>query len=161
MRGALLPGADLRQGARLRLFQEPCRNLAHHSCTIHESLTEKGFPGCVAYDCLGAGNRVVQEVFDGRSWQDDPRLTRPMMEAFAAMREVHKRLDLLRAAQTLPLSPEHEDLRQDYLARLETGPWDGAALNEFDAGLALEIDILLHRVAEYVRLDPEDGWFGR
>lgn len=92
---------------------EPCRNLAHHSCTIHECLTEKGFPGCVAYDCLGAGNRVVQEVFDGRSWQDDPRLTRPMMEAFAAMREVHKRLDLLRAAQTLPLSPEHEDVRQD------------------------------------------------
>jgi len=82
---------------------EPCRNLSGHSCTIHDTLTQEGFPGCVAYDCLGSGNRVVQEVFEGQTWQEDPRLISAMIEAFSAMREVHKRIDFLRAAEPPPL----------------------------------------------------------
>ncbi|MGR3367772.1 MAG: hypothetical protein ACU0CC_23770 [Sagittula sp.] len=128
---------------------EPCRNLSGHSCSIHDRLTQEGFPGCVAYDCLGAGNRVVQEVFGGRSWQAEPRLTRPMMEAFAGMREVHKRIDLLRAAETLPLKPRDEQARRDFLARLERHRWSGAELNDFEVGVALEIDIFFHTIQLY------------
>ena len=29
-------------------------------CGIHEQLRQRGFPGCVAYDCFGAGQHVVQ-----------------------------------------------------------------------------------------------------
>ncbi len=129
---------------------EPCRNLARHDCTIHESLTDKGFPGCVAYDCLGAGNRTVQEVFGGRSWQDEPRLTRPMMEAFSAMREVHKRIDLLRAAEALPLDARDDQTRREFLAQLEMRSWSGPALNEFETGMALEIDIFFHGLRRYL-----------
>ncbi|MEI4473598.1 hypothetical protein [Frigidibacter sp. MR17.24] len=129
---------------------EPCRNLAGHSCTIHDRLAQEGFRGCVAYDCLGAGNRVVQEVFAGQSWQTDPRLVRPMMEAFSGMREVHKRIDLLRALEMLPIEPRDEQTRRDFLARLEQHRWNGRELNEFEAGLALEIDIFFHGFRKYL-----------
>lgn len=129
---------------------EPCRNLSGHSCTIHERLTNEGLSGCVAYDCLGAGNRVVQEVFGGRSWQKEPRLMRVMMEAFSGMREVHKRIDLLRAAEVLPLEPRDEQARQGFLARLEQTRWSGSELNEFEVGLALEIDVFFHSIRKSV-----------
>ncbi|MBN9890256.1 hypothetical protein [Salipiger abyssi] len=137
---------------------EPCRNLSGHSCTIHDRLTQDGFPGCVAYDCLGAGNRVVQEVFGGQTWQAEPRLTRLMMEAFSGMREVHKRIDLLRAAATAPLEPRDDQTRRDFLARLEHHRWSGSELNEFEVGLALEIDIFFHGIRAYLPDDFSDGW---
>jgi len=124
---------------------EPCHNLSGHRCTIHSDLADKGFSGCVAYDCLGAGNRVVQEVFAGRSWQQDTRLLGPMMEAFAAMREVHKRIDLLRAAHTFELASEDKHARTQLLARLEHQQWDEDALNEFHTGLALDIDLFMFK----------------
>ncbi|WP_272004905.1 hypothetical protein [Roseovarius sp. ZX-A-9] len=129
---------------------EPCRNLSGHSCSIHDKLKQDGFPGCVAYDCLGAGNRVVQEVFGGRTWQNEPRLMPVMMEAFSGMREVHKRIDLLRAAEALPLEPRDKQTRQGFLARLEQHRWSGPELNEFEVGLALEIDIFFHGIRKYV-----------
>jgi hypothetical protein len=128
---------------------EPCRNLCGHSCDIHDHLMEKGFRGCVAYDCLGAGNRVVQEVFGGQSWQTEPRLMRVMMEAFSGMREVHKRIDLLRAAETLPLDQRDEQTRVGLLAHLEQKRWSGSELNEFEVGMALEIDIFFHGIRRY------------
>lgn len=133
---------------------EPCRNLSGHQCAIHDRLGAEGFPGCVAYDCLGAGNRVIQEVFGGQSWQKDPRLTRPMMEAFAGMREVHKRIDLLRAFEVLPLDKRDDQTRRDFLNRLEQHRWSGRELNEFEAGLALEIDIFFHSLRKYVPAGP-------
>ncbi|NDV50095.1 hypothetical protein [Salipiger sp. PrR003] len=132
---------------------EPCPNLSAHKCTIHDKLSQEGFSGCVAYDCLGAGNRVVQEVFAGRSWQKDPRLTRPMMEAFAGMREVHKRIDMLRAAETFPLSPREHQTRREFLDRLEQHHWSGAELNDFEVGLGLEIDIFFHGIRKYAPID--------
>lgn len=87
----------------------PCANLdAGHSCTIHGHLAEHGFKGCVSYDCYGAGQRVVQELFDGRSWRDEPALLPAMADSFRAMRLVHELLLLLGAAEKLPLSVEQE-----------------------------------------------------
>lgn len=137
---------------------EPCRNLSGHRCTIHDKLSQKGFPGCVAYDCLGAGNRVVQEVFDGQSWQKEPRLIRLMMEAFSGMREVHKRIDLLRAAEALPLAPRDDQTRRDFLDRLEKHRWNGAELNEFEVGLALEIDLFFHGIGKDVPAEFFANW---
>lgn len=125
---------------------EPCRNLSGHSCSIHADLKRKGFPGCVAYDCLGAGNRVVQEVFGGQSWRTEPRLSRLMMEAFSAMTEMHKRIDLLRAAGTCDLAPAHEEMRLDLLRQLEDHQWTADELHDFEVGLALEVDIFVHTI---------------
>lgn len=129
---------------------EPCRNLSGHSCTIHDRLKQDGFRGCVAFDCLGAGNRVIQEVFAGKSWREEPRLMRVMAEAFAGMREVHKRIDLLRAAETLSLNAQDEQKRLGYLKRLEQHHWSGSELNDFEVSLALEIDIFFHGLKGYL-----------
>ena len=83
---------------------EPCANLcAQGRCAIHAERAAKGFAGCEAYDCLGAGQAVTRGLFGGRSWRDDPALLRPMMEAFAVMRPAHEALALLREARRLPL----------------------------------------------------------
>jgi len=83
---------------------EPCRHLSGQDrCRIHAQRDARGFGGCVAYDCLGAGQYVTQELFGGRSWRDDPALLSPMLEAFAAVREAHELAAILRQAADLPL----------------------------------------------------------
>ena len=81
-----------------------------------------------------------------------------MMEAFAGMREVHKRIDLLRAAGDLPLDAGDDRVRRDFLARLEQHRWSGAELNDFEVGLALEIDIFFHGIRKYVPVELPEGW---
>lgn len=96
-RGALF-GFDKAAGA-------PCAHLtARGRCAIHRSRARRGFGGCVGYDCLGAGQRVTQALFDGRSWLDEPALLAPMSEAFGVVRRAHSLLMLLRQARDLPLS---------------------------------------------------------
>jgi len=75
----------------------PCRNLRGIECAIHDALEASGCSGCARYDCAGAGQRVCEEVFGGRSWRDDPSLLAPMMDAFRVMREVQELRVLLRA----------------------------------------------------------------
>lgn len=93
----------------------PCPNLSDHVCTIHDRLATAGFSGCVRFDCLGAGQRVVQEVFAGADWQRDSTLRAPMAEALALLRRVHAGIELLVAAAALPLPPEREAERQALL----------------------------------------------
>ena len=51
----------------------PCGNLLiDDRCGIHDRLAETGWRGCVTFDCFGAGQRVMQETFRGRTWRDDP-----------------------------------------------------------------------------------------
>ncbi|MCJ2177151.1 hypothetical protein [Novosphingobium album (ex Hu et al. 2023)] len=86
---------------------EPCPNLdAGCGCRIHGELVQRGFRGCTVYDCLGAGPRVTQDFFQGRSWQDDPSLLDPMCDAFRVTVRAHKLLFLLRAAGKLDLSED-------------------------------------------------------
>ena len=82
---------------------DPCPNLAGDDrCSIHESLPEAGFPGCVVYDCYGAGQRVTQERFPGVDWRTDGAVGEAMLEAFAALRPLHELLWHLAAALELP-----------------------------------------------------------
>ncbi|WP_374574549.1 hypothetical protein [Phenylobacterium sp.] len=85
-----------------------CPNLADDNlCRIHADRERLGFSGCISFDCLGAGQRVIQEVFGGRSWRDDPALLPDITRAFTIMRQVHEALLLLREAAKLAL-PEAE-----------------------------------------------------
>jgi hypothetical protein len=100
---------------------EPCRHLAGHACGIHAGLAAAGFGGCLRYDCLGAGQRVVQEVFSGQSWREDARLMAPMDAAFRAMRRLHEDHALLTSAARLPLLAAEEAERQRLLGLLNIG----------------------------------------
>jgi hypothetical protein len=76
---------------------QPCPNLrADLRCGIHERLRDKGFAGCVAYDCFGAGQQVSQVTFGGRR-------TPQMYAVFPVMRTLHELLWYL--TEALALAP--------------------------------------------------------
>ena len=100
----------------------PCRNLTReHRCRVHAELLDRGFRGCVTFDCFGAGQRA--------STRSDP------VAAFGRLRVLHELLWYLQAARrwpaAAPLSAELD------AARAATG-----ALAEGDDG-----DVLAHRGA--------------
>ena len=102
----------------------PCPHLGpDHLCTIHAQLTDKGFPGCATYDCLGAGQLVTQHLFKGKSWRDHPDLARPMIDAFRAMRDIQDMLQLVDMTETLNLSEDHAVERARLLAELAPTRW--------------------------------------
>ena len=79
----------------------PCLHLADdHRCTVHDRLVPSGFPGCVAFDCFGAGQRLAQDTFGGRDWRTNPEVAEPMMAAFPVLRGLHELLWYLREAVT-------------------------------------------------------------
>ncbi len=49
---------------------------------------------------------MVQELYAGRSWREEPALLPQMWGALKALRAVHEQILLLRAAAKLPLSPQ-------------------------------------------------------
>jgi uncharacterized protein YjbI with pentapeptide repeats len=137
----------------------PCRHLrADFGCGIHHRLREEGFPGCVAYDCFGAGQKVSQVTFGGLSWRDGPRpgagenATR-MFEVFPVMRQLHELLWYLAEALTLqPARPIHPAIGRA-LAETERlaggGPETLSGLDITDR--RREIGGLLLRASELVR----------
>jgi hypothetical protein len=99
----------------------PCQHLAGHLCAVHDGLDAAGFSGCRRYDCQGAGQRVVQEVFAGQSWRRDPALLAPMEVAFAAMRRLHEDYGLLNACTRLPLTGAEQALRHSLMTEQNIG----------------------------------------
>jgi hypothetical protein len=97
------------QFAKDKAAGEPCGSLGHDGCTIYVNRRERGFAGCVRYDCQGAGQRVTQDLYQGVDWRYDPELMRSMSEAFLVVRRAHTMLALLRSAQVLPLEPAEQD----------------------------------------------------
>lgn len=137
--------------ARDKAAGQPCPNLTGHGCRIHATLTSEGYQGCVRYDCTGAGQRVSQELFPGQSWQDDPTLLAPMMEAFRGMRAIQDRVVQLSAALALPLDDTDRATAQGFLARLAIGEVDEAMARDFPGSpFEQEIDSYVRSLARYV-----------
>ena len=95
----------------------PCPHLDRHLCTIHDSLKDRGFTGCTAFDCTGAGQRTVA-LYAGQSWQDHPALLPAQSDSFRHLRRLHGRIELLLAAATLSLPPDAESRRKALLCAL-------------------------------------------
>jgi hypothetical protein len=109
----------------------PCRHLDGHACAIHGERERRGFAGCVSYDCLGAGQRVTQQLFGGRSWRDDPALAGPMLEAFLDLRQIHEWLRLLDATTSLPLDAAQRRTRESLEEALRASRHDPAEVRDF------------------------------
>jgi pentapeptide repeat protein len=82
---------------------QPCPNLGPDSCcAIHAGLRDRGFAGCAAYDCFGAGQQIVQVTFGGRDWRSSPGLAAQMFAAFGVMRQLNElRWHLVQASELL------------------------------------------------------------
>jgi len=121
---------------------EACRHLTSADrCAVHGA--RAGMSGCAAYDCLGAGQRVVQELFGGSCVR-----SAAMFEAFRAMRLVHELLLLLREAARLPLSCVQAAQRDALEAALTPQMWTLASLSAFERGpMAEEVRAFLRTLA--------------
>ncbi|MCF6743423.1 pentapeptide repeat-containing protein [Blastococcus sp. KM273128] len=132
----------------------PCVHLAgDFRCGIHDRLREHGFPGCTVFDCFGAGQRITQETFGGRSWREAPELGRAQFAVLPVVRQLHEMLWHLTEAGELPaaapLSAEADRLRAE-VERAATG--DAAELAALDLGaLRGRVGELLGRVSELAR----------
>ncbi len=124
-----------------------CPNLGDKGrCAIHKNLPQQGFLGCVHYTCNGAGQRVVQQVFGGQSWQDDKALLAPMMGAFQIMSRIHELLLLLKAAEKLDLPDEEKQQLISFQSRLNPDQsWTAHGLREF------QIEAIEQQVGRYLK----------
>ncbi len=118
--------------ALLKRADTPCPNLSETclNCAIHADLLPKGFGGCVAYQCAGAGQRVTQELFDGETWRDDPDLLEHMTYALRVLRPIHEALLLLQEASRLPI-PESAK-RQGTGLTAALCPLDPKSIHDFE-----------------------------
>lgn len=117
----------------------PCHNLAADDrCRIHDRLRPSGWPGCVAFDCFGAGQHVTQVTYAGASWRDVDDLGE-MAAVLSTVRRLHEMRWLLReAAERSPASGAAE-------LDLEVAGLTGGTPVEL---LTLDIDDLHERVGE-------------
>ncbi|MGV3464920.1 MAG: pentapeptide repeat-containing protein [Heyndrickxia sp.] len=77
----------------------PCKNLLpNFQCQIHKELRGKGFRGCAAYECFGAGQKVSQFTYKGNSWQNDPAQAKEMFDVFPITQQLHEMLWYLHQA---------------------------------------------------------------
>lgn len=85
--------------------ETPCRHLcADHRCGIHAGLLERGFAGCVAFDCLGAGQRLTAQAterFGSADWRAQPAVARWLFGAYPRVRQVQEWLARLSLAAAL------------------------------------------------------------
>jgi hypothetical protein len=131
----------------------PCPNLgAGGLCTIHDKLQDFGFVGCARYDCSGAGQRVTQEMFGAKSWQDEPKILAPMSAAFRAMVRVHEALVLVREAQRLPLKRNDREQLGAFASALDPeDEWTRESLATFDRGETIrDLKVFLSSLRRYV-----------
>ena len=115
----------------------PCPHLDDcAACTIHLRRAELGFRGCIEFDCLGAGQRVTQEIFKGRNWIEDRSLLGPMCQAFTTVLRAHECLLLLRE-------------------ELQTAIENAGASIQLVEALRSETSRFLSSLQSYFRDDPE------
>lgn len=129
---------------------ETCQNLETNGsdcgkCKIHSTLKQDGFGGCISYDCHGAGQHLIQDVFKGKTWIDDPALLPDIMDAFRGMQIVHELILLLQTANRLPLSALETEKYNKYMDRLcpENGWTERSLLKLETSDFRLEVNEFL------------------
>ena len=128
----------------------PCPNLGgDFRCTIHERLEEKGFRGCVVFDCFGAGQRITQETFGGVSWRERPE----MLGILPIVRQLHELMWLLTEALKLDAAERVRPKLRDALAEIDhLAGGTPAELRKLDVGgLRNRVNPLLQKASHLAR----------
>jgi hypothetical protein len=132
----------------------PCPNLADDfRCGIHQHLEQRGFHGCVVFDCFGAGQRITQETFGGGDWRTTPKIAGAMFATLPIMRQLHELLWYLTEALKLGEARRlHPELRAalaetDRLAAGTPGELRTLDLDAYRMG----VNPLLQRASELAR----------
>lgn len=128
-----------------------CPNLdGRGQCKVHDKLEDLGFRGCAVFECYGAGQRVTQELFGGRTWQEDVSLIQPMAERFRQVRRLHELLVLLEAAAALSLPQVEEAERVSRVAQVDALVAGQTSDDEIDQ-ISKEVHGFLRSLQRHVR----------
>lgn len=133
---------------------KPCINLQlDFTCSVHKNLNNKGFKGCTAYDCFGAGQKLAQLTYRGHDWRQAPESAKQMFKAFLIMRQLHEILWYLTEAFIL-----QTDYGIKEKIRTLMGNTESLTLLDVDSLLAVDmavhrnsVNILLKNTSELVR----------
>jgi hypothetical protein len=133
---------------------KPCPHLLDDfRCGIHDRLPERGFGGCVAFDCFGAGQQLTQVTFGGRTWRSDPALAGPMFALLPVMRALHELMwyltEALELAEARRLRPKLSAALAE-TERLAGGTAEALAAIDLDA-YRKKVNPLLQRASELAR----------
>ena len=98
----------------------PCPNLRDDlRCGVHEQLRDRGFSGCVAFDCFGAGQFVTRSTFGGHDWRTSPDVADHLGEVFPRVRALFELRRYVAEAAAFPrAAPLHDELEAAW-GRLE------------------------------------------
>ena len=126
----------------------PCVHLRPDArCGIHDELRPRGFPGCVAYDCFGAGQHVVRVTFAGRAREPGMYAVLPVVRGLHELRWYLE--EVLARAVAGPVHAEAAGLR-DALVRLDDAGPDALLAVDLDAQRRA-VDPLLRRASAVAR----------
>ena len=91
----------------------PCRNLqSNYLCGIHKDLRNKGFRGCSAYECFGAGQKVSQVTYKGKDWRTNKDIAQEMFDVYPIMQQLHEMLWYLNEALEIEAAKSiHKEVR--------------------------------------------------
>ncbi|MCZ2839410.1 pentapeptide repeat-containing protein [Modestobacter sp. VKM Ac-2985] len=134
----------------------PCPNLQPDSrCGVHDQLRDRGFPGCVVFDCFGAGQRVTQQTRPGRDWRTDAATAAAVFAVFPVMRQLTELLwHLTEAGTLLPAGPLATEVAAAHARAEELTRAPADELTGLDVGgLRREVGELLGQVSDAVRAD--------
>ncbi|EPD51423.1 hypothetical protein HMPREF1210_02021 [Paenisporosarcina sp. HGH0030] len=118
----------------------PCPNLkSDYRCQIHSSLRENGFKGCTVFDCLGAGQKVSQDTFNGIDWRENPEVGEKMFRVFPIMEQLYEMIAYIAEALSYKVSHTLTVKLNLQLVQLES-------LTRLDADALLLLDINTYRL---------------
>ena len=125
----------------------PCDHLGvDDRCTIHMRLRPRGYPGCVAYDCFGAGQHVVQVLFDGGERSPAMFAVLPLVSG------LHELLWYLADVESRPAAAALHDAARHAAERVTRLAGDPERLRALDLGPErAAVDPLLREASALVR----------
>lgn len=139
---------------------KPCINLqSDFTCSDYKNLRNKGYKGCTAYDCFGAGQKVAQVTYGGHDWRQAPETAKQMFKAFLIMRQLHEMLWYL--TQAFILQTNHR-IKEEISSLLDNT--ERLTLLDVDALIALDVaaqrtkvNMLLRNTSELIRAKTRKG----
>lgn len=139
---------------------QPCVNLRpDFKCSIHKSLAERGFKGCIAFDCFGAGQKVSQVSFGGNNWRKVTESAETMFKVFLIVSQLQELLWYLSEALTLEATRSiHDDFRSMIAETERLTHLSPKLISELDAeAQRAKVNPLLLKTSELVRAEASHG----
>lgn len=153
----VIPPFDALQGFG---FDKPAETACHHLCAdhrcgIHGGLVDQGFSGCVAFDCLGAGQRLTaqaQQRFGSADWRARPEVARWLFAAYPRVRQAQEWLARLTLAARVTGRPGLQALADELEAAADRwADWSAAEQTGWQGRVQAALVLLAQNPASTLR----------